>query len=113
MVGDSCSPPPIIAANPEFLSRGWKDQHVARLGQLRNEKVDQDDGDEDQDDGDDDDDDGDDDFCENNSWDQQGLVTRLLAKRNKKRINLEELLAGLSTADLDIIVIIMIPWGLD
>ena len=40
---------------------------MARLGQLRNEKVDQDDGDEDQDDGDDDDDDGDDDFCENNS----------------------------------------------
>ena len=68
-----------------------------------------DDGSEDGDDDDDDgDDDGDDDFCENNSWDQQGLVARLLAKRNKKRINLEELLAGLSTADLDIIVIIMI-----
>ena len=69
---------------------------------------------EDGDDGDGDgDDDGDDDFCENNSWDQQGLVARLLAKRNKKRINLEELLAGLSTPDLDIIVIIMILWGLD
>ena len=71
---------------------------------------DNDDGDDDGDDGDDDDDDGDDgddDFCENNSWDQQGLVTRLLAKRNKKRINLEELLAGLSTADLDIVVIII------
>ena len=60
------------------------------------------------DDGKEDGDDGDDDLCENNSWDQQGLVARLLAKRNKKRINLEELLARLLTADLDIIVIIMI-----
>ena len=43
----------------------------------------------------------------NNSWDQRGMVGWLLAKRNKKGINLEELLAGLLTVGLVVMMMMM------
>ena len=50
----------------------------------------------------------DDELWENNSWDQRGLVAWLVAKRNKKGINLEELLAGLLTVGLLVTMMVLI-----